>query len=712
MATQPPALPFLLPCHVDLESAQRSRPAADSEPETITIRLLARPYRIEPSDILLRHKRRYRIAIETGSEWHSILIRGLSQRVEFEIPPGGREEVLIQTTNTGIFFMTDWRHRRLMHGTNTITVIPEGASISTWNPESCGTIDVHTPVVGATLSTPLIIHGSVTPPDGMHVDVSHIEAWSNGVRVGHIAKGQFKPYGSHSEFFLALPSLAPGRHTIVLAAYLQNGNVAATVSLPVTILSDPPAGTPSEGFRGSVDLPAEGSLQSLPVVVQGWAINPSTRLGTGVGAVEIWSGPRESGQFLTNATYGLYRPDVAEVHGEPRFASSGFYAELADLPAGTVDLYFYVRDRESGNYVQQNARERSLTRHMFVVEEKIVDAGWPVALAVAPDGRLFYAELLTGYIRIVQDGRVNAEPFAKIDDVSNFGESGFTGLELHPDFPETPYVYAMYVVHGPATGYPSGQRVLRFRDVEGIGQERTVILDNLPATTTYAHNGGRIKFGPDGKLYITIGDTDVPDLSQDPNSLAGSILRYNPDGSIPEDNPIAGSPVFAVGLRNVFGLAFQPETETLFVTENGPGGSDEVNIVEAGHNYGWPLHMGVANEEGFIDPIAVFGVWPHSPITYGPTGATFPLDRPDLFLFCAFHNPALHALHLRPPDYTSVERQLILSSNCMFDVVAGKDGWLYYSSFAAIYRARLDDLLRLYEQTLQDEAGAGGEKQE
>ena len=112
------------------------------------------------------------------------------------------------------------------------------------------------------------------------------------------------------------------------------------------------------------------------------------------------------------------------------------------------------------------------------------------------------------------------------------------GLALHPDFATTPYVYAMYVVDNPSTGIPSGQRVVRFRDMDDIGQDYTVIIDNLPALTISFHNGGRIAFGPDGMLYVSIGDTGEGELAQDPNRLEGSILRYNPDGSIPSDNPI------------------------------------------------------------------------------------------------------------------------------------------------------------------------------
>ncbi len=414
-----------------------------------------------------------------------------------------------------------------------------------------------------------------------------------------------------------------------------------------------------------------------------------------MGSVEIWNGPRESGTFLTEASYGLYRPDVAESLGELRFASSGFFARLTDLPVGAVDLRVYVRDRQSGEYLAPRLLESELARPIALAEGKVTDAAWPVALAAAPDGKLFYAELLTGNIRIVREGQLLQSPFATLDDVSTHAESGFLGLALHPNYPQEPFIYAMYVVNDPTTGLPSGQRVVRFRDVAGTGEDRTVIVDNLPATTGTTHNGGRIAFGPDGKLYLSIGDTNAMELAQDHTNPAGSILRFNPDGAIPDDNPFPGYPVYAVGLRNVFGLAFHPKTGDLYATDNGPGGFDEVNKIEAGENYGWPGQMGKANVRDYTDPIAVYGNWPERPI--GPTGATFAAEHPNLLLFCAYHDFYLRAVHLSGADYDSVENTTVLSTNCALDVTYSTDGWLYYSTISAIYRARLDDLLRLHE---------------
>jgi glucose/arabinose dehydrogenase len=130
-------------------------------------------------------------------------------------------------------------------------------------------------------------------------------------------------------------------------------------------------------------------------------------------------------------------------------------------------------------------------------------------------------------------------------------------------------------------------RLVRYRDAGGIGVDETVLVDNLPSTTN--HNGGNIGFGSDGKLYLSIGDNQDPANSQDENSRSGKILRFNPDGSIPADNPFGpGNPVFAMGLRNSFDFDFHPAfPNAMYASENGPNCDDEVNRIVAGGNYGW-----------------------------------------------------------------------------------------------------------------------------
>ena len=158
-------------------------------------------------------------------------------------------------------------------------------------------------------------------------------------------------------------------------------------------------------------------------------------------------------------------------------------------------------------------------------------------------------------------------------------------------------------------------RVSRLTERDGRAEGEVVLLDNLPGG--FIHDGGRIKFGPDGKLYITLGDTSDSALAQQVDSLAGKILRINPDGSIPTDNPFPGSPVYSLGHRNPQGLAWDAITQQLFSSDHGPAGDDEVNIIRAGANYGWPLVSGVSGSPEFVDPILVFNP------AIAPSGITF-----------------------------------------------------------------------------------------
>ena len=695
---QPASVARFLPCHVDLAAAQDAAASVSQTPEVVRIEMLEHPYRIVPNDIVLEQNTTYRLIVEAGSKWHSLRIYDFfDKNVDLILPPHGRADLLVKPIRPGTIVISDPRYMVQTPSYSTLTVVPEGMTANSWLP-SCAKISVFAPPPGARLSTPLVIQGYIEKLSANDLVVARIEAWTNDQKVSSIERVDFTRHDPRSEFSLTIPDLPSRTHSVLLVAYYQNNTIAATATMPLTILPDQATGSASNGYRGNIDLPASDSLLGLPVIVEGWVVVTGSINGTGVGSVEVWNGPRESGKFLTEAHYGTFRPDVAQSLGDPRFASSGFLAQLPDLPAGQVDLHIYVRDREKGEYVSPGFRQALLTHRFTLVEGKVTDAAWPVALAAAPDGRLFFAELLTGNIRILQDGLVLPNPFATLDDVSNAWESGLLGLTLHPDFPRQPYVYAMYVVEDPETGFSLMQRIVRFRDSDNVGEDYTVVVDDLP-TTSSRHNGGRIGFGPDEKLYVSIGDVGTPDKAQDTMHYAGSILRFNPDGSIPSDNPYPGSAVYAIGLRNVFGFAFQPETGNLYATENGPGGFDEVNKIEAGKNYGWPGYKGVTNVEGIVDPIAVYGNWPQP--SYAPTGVGFDPGRKDLLLFCAFANAGLHALKLSGPEYTSVEDEFTLSTNCILDVTYSSDGWLYYSTISAIYRARLDDLLRLQSKETQ-----------
>jgi len=323
---------------------------------------------------------------------------------------------------------------------------------------------------------------------------------------------------------------------------------------------------------------------------------------------------------------------------------------------------------------------------MAMADVFLANADIPVSLAFAPDGRLFYNELRTGRVRIMEDERLQDESFSSLNVVnrSGYSEHGLLGLALDPDFASNHYVYVFYSEPN-QDGDPLRQRLVRFTEVDGVGQDMTVILDDLPIGPGCCHNGGRIAFGPDGKLYVSIGDTQESDLSQDRDSLAGKILRINPDGSVPDDNPFPGSPVYALGIRNSFGMAFHPVTGALFIDETGPAGFDELNIIQPGGNYGWPEAKGIAGLSSYIDPI-----WTSGPVSHTPTGMTFytgdelPIPENDL-LRCSWNTGMLEHV-LMAPSFDHIDGIEDTGLACSLDVTVGPDGALYFSTTDTIFR--------------------------
>lgn len=207
--------------------------------------------------------------------------------------------------------------------------------------------------------------------------------------------------------------------------------------------------------------------------------------------------------------------------------------------------------------------------------------------------------------RILQlDANGNARVVATVEGVSPAGEGGLLGITAHDGYL---YVYSTAA---------EGNRIQRFEivrvagsaDIE-LGQPET-LLDGIPSARF--HNGGRLAFGPDGMLYATAGDAGNTGSSQDLGTLAGKILRISPDGSVPADNPFPGSYVYSYGHRNPQGLAWD-EAGTMYASEFGQDTWDELNVIEAGANYGWPEVEGIGNREGFVDPVQQWATSEASP---------------------------------------------------------------------------------------------------
>jgi len=207
----------------------------------------------------------------------------------------------------------------------------------------------------------------------------------------------------------------------------------------------------------------------------------------------------------------------------------------------------------------------------------------PVAFTFGPGRVLWYVEKGTGEVRTYDLDTGRDRLFYDVAGVNAEGERGLLGIALHPDYPSEPYVYvyATRTVNGNLKN-----QILRITERSGDGAHRRVIFSS-PASSSPYHNGGRIAFGPDGMLYAVVGDGHDASNSQDlTDNDRGKILRMTPDGGIPATNP-RDSFMFAYGLRNSFGFAFDPRSGRLWQTENGPECNDEVNLIRKDANYGW-----------------------------------------------------------------------------------------------------------------------------
>ncbi|MGG1662462.1 PQQ-dependent sugar dehydrogenase [Brevibacillus sp. NRS-1366] len=249
----------------------------------------------------------------------------------------------------------------------------------------------------------------------------------------------------------------------------------------------------------------------------------------------------------------------------------------------------------------------------YTVEVVAQELDVPWEMDFADDGRIFFTER-PGRVRVIQAGRLLPEPLISFPaPFISEGEGGLLGLVLDPEFAQNHY---LYVYHTYKEGQNVYNRVLRLRENNNQAKIDKVLFDKIPGSAI--HNGGRIKIGPDQRLYITTGDARKPELAQDRTSLAGKILRINLDGTIPADNPFPASPVYSLGHRNPQGIAWNPQTRILYSSEHGQSAHDEINRIEPGANYGWPVIQGDQQRAGMKAPILQSGE-----ITWAPSGMTF-----------------------------------------------------------------------------------------
>lgn len=326
---------------------------------------------------------------------------------------------------------------------------------------------------------------------------------------------------------------------------------------------------------------------------------------------------------------------------------------------------------------------------------------FPAGIVFLPSGELVVNER-GGVVNVVRDGNIS-----KVADIptTTDGETGLLGVavaEEASDGAESVYVFA--------TEEDGASNTIWRVPLEGGSPER--VIEDLPAALY--HNGGGVAFGQDGMLYVSNGEQHDSGRAQDPQALGGKVYRFTPQGGIPDDNPFPGSPTFALGLRNPFGLAIDPLTGTPWVTENGPSSYDEVNRIVAGGNSGWPIISGPAEEneadprdiEDYQDPVLSYeGI-------IVPTGITFAessgggVEEGDLF-FAAYAEGTIHHVRLDEARQEAAFDEIYLDVGAPVIALAwGPDG-LYFSTPSDVRMVPVGEAPSAPSSSPVDAAGRG-----
>jgi glucose/arabinose dehydrogenase len=288
----------------------------------------------------------------------------------------------------------------------------------------------------------------------------------------------------------------------------------------------------------------------------------------------------------------------------------------------------------------------------------------PRAIAVSND-RIFVTEK-DGMIKVIQNNTLLESPLATLRGADVF-DGGLLGIALHPNFSTNHYMYVFLTYEEDDNLW---NKILRITESENKLQNAEVILDKIPGSSFT--NGGFIKFGPDEKLYVGTGTvSEVSHLPQDLNSLSGKILRLNDDGSVPNDNPFDGSPVYSLGHRNPQGMTWD-DNGNLFVAEFGPEKNDEINLIQPGKNYGWP-EQECSGGENFENAILCYDP------SIEPGGILFYSgDIPEFK--SSFIMASMRATNLYQLDFEeglSSQKSILSGIGRVRDVVQGTDGSLY-----------------------------------
>lgn len=305
-----------------------------------------------------------------------------------------------------------------------------------------------------------------------------------------------------------------------------------------------------------------------------------------------------------------------------------------------------------------NSDKREFGKEFTIVSN--LDIPW--SLAFLPNGNLLITERNGKVFMVSKNFNDEPKEMSVINGVKA-GEGGLLGIAIHPNYDLNNYIY-LYYTYGESGGN-SLNRVSKFVFDGNSLKDEEIILDNIPGNNN--HNGGRIKFGPDGLLYIGTGDAQNPSLAQNKNSLAGKILRVNDDGKPVKDNPF-GNEVYSYGHRNVQGLTWD-ETQALWTTEHGASAKDELNKIEKGGNYGWPEITGNESRSNMKTPVVN-----SENDTWAPSGLIF---HDGFLYFAGLRGRDLFKFN---PKNKALEKLFNGKYGRIRDVIAGPDNALYITT--------------------------------
>jgi glucose/arabinose dehydrogenase len=516
-------------------------------------------------------------------------------------------------------------------------------------------VNITAPAPGATITQGTLspITATASDPDGTITSVEFLDGTTS------LGTDNTAPYG------VTWAPAALGTHALTARATDNGGATTTSPAVTVTVIPPGADGTPptvqltsptdgTTGLNGPLALSATAS-DNVGVVGVVFQVD-------GVSLPEDLTAPYQSSVPAT----GAYADGVHVVRARARDA------------AGNLSPWSSARV----TFANGSALPAGFSRTQFVTGL----SGPATAMAFAPDGRLFIAEQ-GGALRVVTAGGVLlATPFVTVNTSAN-GERGLLGVAFHPQFATNHWVYLYYTASSPNPH----NRIVRYTANGDVSTGVETVLVDLPDLSSATnHNGGALHFGPDGKLYVAVGENGTSTNAQSMTIPFGKILRFNDDGTIPADNPFYGSTtginrsIWALGLRNPFTFGFQPGTGRLLINDVGENTWEEINEGLPGANYGWPAVEGPGGAPTYADPLYYYGHSNNSSLLVG-----------DAIVGSAFYNPATV---LFPPDYVGsyffadyvagwVARLDPASGNAaysfwnwgfpMTDVQVGPDGALY-----------------------------------